>query len=146
MNKPPVAVQRGAYRISTDPALLDIGVIHEWLSTQSYWAQGRSYEVVAQAIAHSLCFGVYRGSEQAGFARVVTDYATFGWLCDVFILDAHRGQGLGTWLVETVVAHPQLAEMRLLILATRDAHTLYARHGDFVPLEQADRWMLRRRG
>ncbi len=138
--------QRGAYRISTDPALLDIGVIHEWLSTQSYWAQGRSYEVVAQAIAHSLCFGVYRGSEQAGFARVVTDYATFGWLCDVFILDAHRGQGLGTWLVETVVAHPQLAEMRLLILATRDAHTLYARHGDFVPLEQADRWMLRRRG
>lgn len=146
MNKPPVAVQRGAYRISTDPALLDIGVIHEWLSTQSYWAQGRSYEVVARSIAHSLCFGVYRGSEQAGFARVVTDYATFGWLCDVFILDAHRGQGLGTWLVETVVAHPQLAEMRLLILATRDAHTLYARHGDFVPLEQADRWMLRRRG
>jgi GNAT superfamily N-acetyltransferase len=130
-------------RISTDKARLDLGRIHEFLSQQAYWAIGRSYETVARSIASSLCFGLYDGEEQVGFARVVTDYATFAWLCDVFVIDSRRGQGLGKWLVECVVAHPDLADLRRILLATRDAHELYRRYGGFSLLKAPERWMER---
>ena len=135
---------RDIYTISTDRARLDLAAIHEFLSQRSYWAQGRPLEVMRTAIEHSLCFGVYDGTRQVGFARVVTDYATFAWLCDVFILESHRGQGLGKWMIETVAAHPDLQGKRLLILATRDAHELYRRYGGFQPLDAPERWMIKR--
>jgi GNAT superfamily N-acetyltransferase len=134
--------RRGGYTISTDPARLDLDVIHGYLSGESYWAQGRPLDVMQRAVQHSLCFGVYAGEEQVGLARVVTDYATFAWLCDVFVLESHRGQGLGKWLIESVVAHPQLQGL-LFVLATRDAHGLYLRYGGFEPMRVLERWMLR---
>lgn len=136
--------QRGPYTISTDPARLDAARIHRWLSQEAYWAHTRSLETVQRSLEHSLCFGVYCGDEQVGLARVVTDYATFAWLCDVFIAREHRGQGLGAWLIETITTLPELRNM-LLLLATRDAHGLYERHGGFAPLHAPERWMERRR-
>jgi len=136
---------RGAFMISTDRAFLDINVIHTYLSRDSYWAQGRTLDTVQRSLDHSLCFGVYEGAAQVGFARVVTDYATFGWIADVFILPSHRGQGLSKWLVESIVAHPRLQNLRRLVLATRDAHELYAKYGGFVPLVEPARWMEKRR-
>jgi GNAT superfamily N-acetyltransferase len=134
--------QRGLFRISTDKSLLDVPLIFHWLSTMSYWAQGRSKEMVQRSIENSLCFGVYESQRQVGFARVVTDFATFAWLCDVFILEDYRGQGLGKWLIGTISAHPQLQE-GLFVLATRDAHGLYQRFGVFGPLQTPERWMAR---
>ena len=136
--------QRDGYTISTDKTRLDTGLIHRFLSEDSYWAQDRPYDVVERSIDHSLCFGVYAETEQVGFARVVTDYATFAWLCDVFVVEPHRGRGLGKWLVETVVAHPDLDGIRLFSLATRDAHELYRRYAGFEPLEVPEKWMVRR--
>lgn len=136
-------VQRGGFVISTDKSRLNIPLIHAFLSGRAYWAIGRPLRVVQRSIEHSLCFGVYAGESQAGFARVVTDYATFAWLCDVFILDEHRGQGLGKWLVETIVAHPDLAGLRRFLLATRDAHSLYQRYAGFTPLQAPERWLER---
>jgi len=133
---------RDDYFISTDRSRLDIPLIHEWLSTCSYWAQGRSLDTVLRSIDHSLPFGIYRGTEQVGFARVVTDYATFAWLADVFVLDAHRGRGLSKRLLEAVIAHPELQGLKRFVLATRDAHSLYARFG-FAPLAAPERWMER---
>ena len=134
--------QRGQYTISTDSSRLDLAVIHDYLDGESYWAQGRPLDVMQRALEHSLCFGVYAGDEQVGLARVVTDYATFAWLCDVFILESHRGQGLGKWLIESVVVHPELQGL-LFMLATRDAHGLYQRYGGFEPLQGVERWMVR---
>jgi GNAT superfamily N-acetyltransferase len=134
------------YEISTDKARLDLSWVHESLSRHAYWAIGRSLETVWLSVEHSLCFGVYAGDRQVGFARVVTDHATFGWLCDVFVDEAHRGRGLGRRLIEAVVAHPSLRENRLLILATRDAHELYRQYGGFELLPSPERWMLRRTG
>jgi GNAT superfamily N-acetyltransferase len=134
--------RRGDYLISTDPDRLDLGVIQGYLSGESYWAQGRPLDVMQRALEHSLCFGVYLGDEQVGLARVVTDYATFAWLCDVFILEPHRGQGLGKWLIQTVVAHPALQGV-LTVLGTRDAHGLYKGYGGFEPMQDLERWMLR---
>ena len=136
---------RDDYTISTDRARLDLAVIHDYLSQRSYWAQGRPLDLVRRSIDHSLCFGLYAGDQQAGFARVVTDYTTFAWLCDVFILEAHRGRGLGKWLIETIVAHPDLHNLRNFLLATRDAHGLYHLYGGFQPLPKPDKWMIRRR-
>ena len=99
---------RGEYAISTDPARLDIAVIHGYLSGSAYWAMGRPLEMVRRSIQHSLPFGVYKGSAQIGFARVATDYATFAWLADVFVLPEHQGQGLGKWLIGVIVDHPGL--------------------------------------
>lgn len=129
------------YTISTDPARLDIPVIHQFLSTGSYWAQSRPLEVIQRSIENSLNFGVYCDNRQVGFARVVTDYATFGWVCDVFILPEQRKAGLGKWLVECIVNHPDLKPIRRLLLATRDAHELYRQYGGFTPLGNPDRWM-----
>lgn len=131
------------YTISTDPTRLDIDAIHSLLAERSYWAQGRPREVVVRALENSLSFGLYDGSQQAGLTRVVTDYATFAWLCDVFVLEAYRGQGLGKWLIETVLTYPGLAGLRCL-LATHDAHRLYRRFGfdavnpAFYMVRQAD--------
>ena len=131
--------------ISTDRSRLDIAYVHRYLSEECYWSIGRSRAVVEKSIANSLCFGVYDGERQMGFARVVTDYATFAWLCDVFVDAAYRGQGIGKWLVETVVAHPELQGMRNFVLATRDAHELYRQHGGFEALPAPERWMARPR-
>ncbi|MEO8181816.1 MAG: GNAT family N-acetyltransferase [Deltaproteobacteria bacterium] len=118
---------REPYSISTAPERLDLDVIHAFISS-SYWAPGRSRERVERSIAHSLPFGLYHSPgeqrAQVGFARVVTDYSTFAYLADVFVLEAHRGRGLGVWLVETVLAVPELAGARWM-LGTRDAHELY---------------------
>lgn len=120
---------RDEYTISCERARLDLDVIHEFLSGESYWARGRSRESVERSINNSLPFGLYKDAQQVGFARVVTDYATFAWLADVFVLHSERGRGLGVWLVETVVSHPDLQGLRRWILATRDAHELYRRFG-----------------
>ncbi len=135
--------QRNNYRISTDQFKLDIDVIHHYLSERSYWAQGRSREIVAKTIEHSFCFGVYDRAALVGFARVVTDYTTFAWLADVFILESHRGQGLSKWLVECIVTHPYLKELKHFLLATKDAHELYRRYGGFEMLEEKGKWMYR---
>ena len=134
-----------AFEISTDSTRLDLAYVHRYLSEECYWALGRSRNIVEKSIANSLCFGVYAGDQQIGFARVVTDCATFAWLCDVFIDDAYRGQGLGKRLVETVVAHPELQGLRNFILATRDAHELYRGYGGFEALAAPERWMARPR-
>ena len=133
---------KGEYTISTDRGRVDLAVVHRYISEESYWGKGRSTEVVRRSIENSLPFGVYRGAEQAGFARVVTDYATFAWVADVFILEAHRGRGLSKWLMETILAHPELQGFRRWVLATKDAHGLYRRFG-FRELRRPERWMER---
>jgi GNAT superfamily N-acetyltransferase len=140
-----VEYQRDGYLISTDKARLDLSLIHDFLSHSTYWAEGRPLAVVQKSIEHSLCFGIYAGAEQVGFARVVTDRATFAWLCDVFVVEAHRGRGLGKWLVECIVAHPDLQTLRTFLLSTRDAHGLYRRYGGFQALPAPDRLLVRRR-
>lgn len=127
---------------STDRARLDIGLIHGFLSRESYWVPGIHRDLVETAIANSLCFGVYDEGRQLGFARVVTDGAGFAYLGDVFVVDAARGRGLGKRLMAFVMAHPQLQRVRRFMLATRDAHELYARHG-FAPLANPDAFLER---
>lgn len=124
----------GDYEISTDPARLDVALIHRWLSEQSYWAAGVPREVVARAIANSLNFGLYHATAgQVGFARVITDRATFAYLADVFVLDAHRGKGLSKRMMNEIMSHPELQDLRRWLLATRDAHGLYERFGFTLP-------------
>jgi GNAT superfamily N-acetyltransferase len=138
------------YQISTDPAKLNLDLIHKFLSGHSYWARGIPRDVVARSVANSLCFGVYAVSNttpksacsQVGFARVTTDRATFAYLADVFILPEHRGQGLSKRLMEAILAHPDLQGLRRWLLATADAHELYRRFG-FTGLSQPDRFMQR---
>ena len=139
----PAEFQRDDYTISTDKTRLNIPLIHETLSQHSYWATGRSLEIVEHSIQNSLCFGVYLGNKQVGFARVVTDYATFSWLCDVFILEPYRGLGLGKWLIDVVVEHPEFQSSNQFLLATRDAHELYRRYGGFEDLPMPEKWMVR---
>src|SRR5436305_460737 len=133
---------RGDYSISTDRARLDIDLIHNYLSKESYWATGRSREVVDRSIENSLPFGIYKRDEQVGFARIVTDYATFAWVADVFVLLEHRSHGLSKWLMEIIIAHPQLQGFRRWVLSTKDAHGLYERFG-FIKLHRPERWMER---
>jgi GNAT superfamily N-acetyltransferase len=128
------------YLISTDRAKLNLVTIHRYLSEESYWAAGRTMETVSRSIDRSLCFGLYESSGvQVGFARVVTDYSTFAWLCDVFVLPSYRGKGLGKWLVQTVVEYPDLHDIKRMLLGTRDAHSLYRRYG--FEDSKAGRWM-----
>ncbi|GCF10579.1 GNAT family N-acetyltransferase [Dictyobacter arantiisoli] len=131
--------QQGDYLISTDKAKLDIDTIHGFLTTV-YWSPGIPRATVERALEHSLSFGVYRGAQQVGLARVITDYTTFAYIADVFILEAFRGQGLSKWLMEVVAAHPDLQGLRRWVLATRDAHELYKKTG-FSPLQMPDRFM-----
>lgn len=132
---------RDGFTISTDPARIDLDVVHGFLTT-SYWAEGIPREVVARSIAHALCFGLYHEGRQIGFARVITDRATFGYLGDVFVLEAFRGRGLARWLVEVIHGHPELQGFRRWVLLTRDAHALYAQAG-YAPLASPDRYMER---
>ena len=118
------------YEISADPARLDIAAMHSYL-TRSYWSPGIPYTIVERAARHSLCFGLYQkaGGSQVGLARVVTDHATFAYLCDVYVLEEHRGRGLGKFLMSTVMSHPALSGARRAMLGTRDAHGLYRQFG-----------------
>jgi GNAT superfamily N-acetyltransferase len=134
--------QRGGYTISTDRDRLDIELIHRFLSEDSYWAAGVTREVVERSIENSLCFGLHHGTEQVGFARVVTDRAAFAYLADVFVLTPHRGRGLGKWLIETVISHPDLQNLRRFFLGTADAHSLYERYG-FRPVDSSRMMELR---
>ncbi|MEO8129902.1 MAG: GNAT family N-acetyltransferase [Bryobacteraceae bacterium] len=134
--------QRGEYLISTDREQLDVGLIHRFLSGSAYWALGRARETVERSIEHSLPFGLYRDGAQVGFARVITDYATFAYLADVFVVPEFRGQGLSVWLMEVIKGHPQLQGFRRWVLATKDAHGLY-RKFDFEGLKEPNRWMER---
>lgn len=134
--------QRGEYTISTDDKRLDIRLIHDFISNHSYWGQGRTLETVQLSLDNSLNFGLYTDQQQIGFARIVTDYATFAWIADVFVLPEQRGRGLSKWLLEVILSHPELQGFRRWVLATRDAHALYARFG-FIPLHRPERWMER---
>ena len=133
------------YIISTDRSLLDIRLIHQFLSQESYWAQNIPLDVVQRSIENSLCFGVYCHDQQVGFARVITDQATFAYLADVFVLTEHRGKGLSKHLMETISNWPTLQGLRRWMLATRDAHALYNQFG-FAALDQPDLIMQRKRG
>jgi GNAT superfamily N-acetyltransferase len=132
------------YFISTDPSLLSVDIIHHYLSKESYWAQKVPREVVETSIINSLCFGLYSKKEQVGFARLVTDKATFAYLADVFILEQFRGKGLSKWLIEVVQSHPELQGLRRWMLGTRDAHGLYEQFGwSVIPEEARGRFMQR---
>lgn len=131
--------QKDNFAISTDPSRLDVDAIVDML-TRAYWAQGRPRERTERALANSLVFGLYDGDKQIGIARIVSDYAIFAYLCDVFIHEDYRGCGLGKWLMETVKSHPDLQGLRRWVLATHDAHGLYKQYG-FTPLERPHNWM-----
>jgi GNAT superfamily N-acetyltransferase len=142
--------RRGDLLVSTDRARLDVDQVHRVLAT-TYWAAGIPRDVVARAIGGSISFGLYERGELVGFARVISDLATFAYLADVFVVDAQRGRGLGDWLVESILLHPQLQGLRRFALITRDAGPLYARHGFVAPaepfgyMEIVDRDVYRRR-
>jgi GNAT superfamily N-acetyltransferase len=139
--------RKNDFIISTDKSELDIPMIHDYLSKESYWAKNIPFDIVQKSIDGSFCFGLYQlhkqsssGIIQIGFARVITDFATFGYLADVFIIENHRGHGLAKWMMETIMNHPDLQGFRRWMLATRDAHYLYAKFG-FTPLEKPERFM-----
>jgi len=134
-----VFLKRG-FQISNDKILLNFDTIYNYLNDDSYWAKGIPRQRLENAIANSMCFGVYHHNEQAGFARVVTDYATFAYICDVFILPPFRKKGLSKWLVQTIIKHPDLQGLRRWSLATADAHGLYSQFG-FTEITRPDRWM-----
>jgi GNAT superfamily N-acetyltransferase len=138
-----MANQADEYYVSTDKSKLQLDVIHNFLK-QSYWAKDIPMEKIKTAIEHALCFGVYHGNKQVGFARVVTDYAVIGYIGDVFILEEERGKGLSKMLMQEIIRHPQLQILRRIILATRDAHGLYSQFG-FTSLVYPERWMERAR-
>ena len=122
-------VRKSSFYVSTDKSKLDVGLIHRFLSSESYWAKGRSLEVVSRSIDNSLCFGVFQNDAQIGFARVVSDYAVFAWILDVFIVHSFRKQGVGKLLMEAIMSHPDLQGLQRWGLATEDAHGLYEQYG-----------------
>lgn len=130
---------QGDYEISTDPARIDVELVHEFL-TNSYWAKGIPLETVRMSLENSIPFGVYRGRQQVGFARVISDLATFAYLADVFVLEPWRGRGLSKWLMECIMTHPDLQGLRRWMLVTQDAHDLYRQFG-FTELRAPERWM-----
>ena len=133
--------RKDSYLISTDKSKIDIATVHRFLS-QTYWAEGIPIEIVKRGVDNSLCFAIYQGERLIGFARVITDFATFGYLADVFILPEERGKGLSKWLMRVILDHPRLQGLRRFTLATRDAHGLYAQFG-FTPFDKPERWMQR---
>jgi len=135
---------RDDYLISTDPSKLNLDVVFDYLTNESYWACGRPRDVFDCSIENSLNFGIFFGDNQIGFARIVTDRATFAWICDVFVLPAHRGKGIASWMIESILKHPDLQGLRSFFLATRDAHALYAQFG-FKSLEDPSRFMMIRK-
>lgn len=133
--------RKGEFVISTDRSRLDVDAIHRFL-TNCYWAKGIPKETVVRSIENALCFGIFRYEQQVGFARVISDYATYAYIGDVFVLEPYRRHGLGKWLMECIVSHRSLQGLRRWTLATRDAHSLYAKFG-FTPLGAPDGWMER---
>jgi len=127
------------FNISTEKEKMDVNLIHSFL-TRSYWAEGISKEIIRRSIEGALCFGVFENDKQVGFARMITDKATFAYLADVFIIDEYRGLGLSKWLMEVIMSYPDLQGLRRMMLATRDAHELYKKFG-FTQLNNVDRWM-----
>lgn len=134
-----IQAQRDGFTISTDKARLDIEAIIMFLA-DAYWAQGRTREVIARSIQNSICFGMYDGDRQIGFARVISDCATFARLCDIYIAEEYRGRGLGKWFMAVVMAHPELQGLARWSLATRDAHDFYRQFG-WSELKSPERWM-----
>ncbi|MCJ7432575.1 MAG: GNAT family N-acetyltransferase [Anaerolineales bacterium] len=130
---------RDQFTLSADPARLDIDAIADMLS-RAYWAKGRTPEIIARYLKHSLAFGLYDGARQIGLARIITDYTTFAYLCDVIIHEEYRGRGLGKWLIETIHSHPDLQGLRRWALITSDAHGLYQQFG-WTLLANPERWM-----
>jgi len=139
-----IEFRRNGFVISTDPARIDLAVVHSYLA-RSYWARAIPLELVRKAVENSLCFSVYKEPDwtQVGLARVISDFATYAYLADVFILEEYRGRGLSKWLMECILAHPQLRLPRTFFLATKDAHELYSQFG-FIPVEEPGRYMVRR--
>ena len=133
--------QHGDYRISTDKSLLDFDMIYNYLSLRSYWAAGRPMDVIRDSVEGSLVFGMYKNEQQIGLTRVITDYATFAYMSDVFVLEEFRGQGLGKWMMKVVTEHPDL-QRGWWMLATRDAHGLYEQVG-FTPLPEPKKFMMK---
>jgi GNAT superfamily N-acetyltransferase len=134
-----MTVTKDGFIITTDKAKFDIDLIHSFLK-RSYWAEGISKEVIRRSIDGALCFGVFENDKQIGFARMITDKATFAYLADVFIIEEYRGRGLSKWLMQIIMSYPDLQGLRRMMLATRDAHELYKKFG-FVALNNIDRWM-----
>ena len=134
--------KKGEFLITTDKSRLDIGVLQSFLENDSYWAQNRTIDQTKTAIENSICFSLFEVERQIGFARVVSDCSTFAYVGDVFVIDEYRGRGLSKWLMEVIVEHPDLQGLRRWVLATRDAHGLYAQY-DFKALVHPDRWMER---
>lgn len=141
-----MAADPTGYVLDTDPARLDLSLVHRWLSEEAYWALGRSRDLVARSVAGSLVYGVYRAEDgaQVAFARAVTDGATFAWVCDVFVAETARGQGIGTWLVRSIVEALEGVGVLRVVLATRDAHEVYRRIG-FEALGNPSTWLERDR-
>jgi len=133
-------IAENGFIFSDDKALLDVAAIHDYLAHQSYWAEGIPLETVQRSVDNSLCFGIYKDGKQIGFARWITDKATFGYLADVYVLEAYRGQGLSKKLLSLMLFHPELQGLRRYMLATQDAHGLYAQFG-FKPIPNPDRLM-----
>lgn len=133
MKLQPREFSQGEFTISSDPVRLDLVWIHDYLANEAYWARGISYQVFQESVENSLCFGVYYQSAQVGFGRVISDYATFAYLADVFIDENQRGKGLGKWLVECILEYPELQGLRRWMLLTSDAHGLYEQYG-FSPV------------
>ena len=131
--------KKDRFIISTEKEKMNIDLIHSFL-THSYWAEGISKEIIKRSIEGSLCFGLFENNKQIGFARMITDKATFAYLADVFIIEEYRGLGLSKWLMEVIMSYPDLQGLRRMMLATRDAHTLYEKFG-FTLLNNVDRWM-----
>lgn len=134
--------QRGAYEIDTDPARLDLEVAHDFIARRSYWGKGIPFDVFLRSVEGALCFGIYHGRTLVGFARVISDRATIAYLGDVYVDEAHRGQGLSKWLMQCVLAHPELQGLRRWMLVTGDAHGLYRQFG-FTSLAAPERYMER---
>ena len=133
-------IQKNDFSISTDKAKLNVILVHDYLCNESYWAKNIPVDIVKKSIEGSVCFGVYHHNEQVGFARVITDQATFAYLADVFIVEKFRGKGLSKWMMEVIMGHPDLQGLRRWMLATKDAHFLYAKFG-FKPLDHPERVM-----
>ncbi len=132
--------ERNDYVLTDDTSRVDVDRVHRWLAEESYWAKGRSHELVSRSIEGSLPYSVFHGDEQVAFARVVTDGATFAWICDVFVDQQHRGRGLGGWMIDSIIEDMSGRGILRLLLATKDAHEVYRRSG-FTTLAGPDRYM-----
>lgn len=130
---------KGGFTVTTDKEKIDIDILHNFLN-QSYWANGRTKQTIVTSIENSLCFSMFKGEKQIGFARVITDYATFAYLCDVYIEEDYRGNGLGIWMLECILNYPNLLDLKKWLLATRDAHELYRKFG-FYSLSNPEKYM-----